>query len=68
MSVVAPPWLGAEVVVSGLFAGTELTGILLEEMTGTPVAEVIGYTVTEVRTGQLVTSGGHLVIVIVSVV
>ncbi len=46
MRVVRPPWLGMEEVVSGLFVGIKVIGSLLDE-------------VTEVRTGQLVTSGGH---------
>lgn len=47
-------------VVSGLLVGTEMTGILLVGVTG--------YVVRVVRIGQLVTPGGQLVIVIVSVV
>lgn len=48
------------VVVSGLLVGTTTTGTLLVGVTG--------YMVRVVRTGQLVTPGGQLVIVIVSVV
>ncbi|KAL8947141.1 MAG: hypothetical protein Q9222_006545 [Ikaeria aurantiellina] len=44
------------VVVSGLFFGVEVTGTLLDVVTG--------YTVTEVRTGQWVTSGGHSVLTV----
>lgn len=48
------------VVVTGLLVGREVTGTLLNV--------VMGYVVTEVRAGQLITPGGHLVTVIVSVV
>lgn len=48
------------VVVTGLLVGNETAGTLLDVVTG--------YIVIEVRTGQLVTSGGQLVTVIVLVV
>lgn len=69
---------GTELVVSGLFSGTEDDGLDIDvavsglfvgtEVTATLLDGVTGYVVTVVRTGQLVTSGGQSVTVIVWVV